>query len=556
MITGIISLLTACAEPPRSPAPLEVGRSSNPSATSTAPKTTAKSDQAPKQSEEIIFPRPSAETSIIISTDTPSDVPEDIDTAAPQADLKVVLVPKDNQSVVQTSLPEVTLPAPISPDVVMPEEVEASEDDNMTAKLVAEIAEVISEKEASEDATKDTSEGVSDEAEELSSDSLLGEEALEAAFSLLSSRAVKNVDELELFAPRVAGEFRVGVMLPFTGPYAALGVEIANGAELALFQLKLPDLNLIYIDTKAGENASQAVAIAKKADLDLVIGPLFSESIASLQPNLSELSLTALTLSNNRDVAAPNSWVLGNLPEQQIDLLIAKAIEAGDRRFAVMAADDIFGQRVLQHTLARLKDFGISPAEVMILGPDRLDEEQNLRAAVKQFARYQKPDDTTDATLLPAPYDSLILAGLPRFLLRVAPVLDYYDLGPDRVHYLGTDLWDRPELLTEPSLQDAYVAVLDQPDDTGFKALWAEVHDQEPSNFAKLGFDVLAVGGTLKSQVANDQDWARLLAREQGFSGFTGNFRLLPDGTNARNYIVKQIVDTSLKDVEGRLTVY
>ena len=556
--------LAACAAPPSEPLPLEIGRAASvteevPQDTQSAQETTPpKTPVVTTDAEDIVVSRPDA--SIVVSADNVSETADDMVAEAPDTAPEIVTTdtvaeaPKDMagdnttpKEELGSSLPTVTFPAPISPDVVLSEDTDRAE--SKSSELQTEIAALLESRNESQDVQL-ASEApiISQEAEGLSSNTLLGKEALDAAFSLLATRAVKNVDTLDLLPPRVDGEFRIGVMLPFTGPYAALGADIASGAELALFQLKLPALNLIYIDTAAGDNAIEAQEIARNADLDLIIGPLFSDSISTVQPLLSELSIPALTLTNNQDMATPNSWVLGYIPEQQIDLLLSQSIEAGRNKIAVLAADDVFGQRVLQHTTDRLGDFGLQPAEIMILGPDRLNEEANLREAIKQFSRYREPENDDTLVLSPAPYDSLILAGLPRFLLRVAPVLDYYDLGPDRVHYLGTDLWDRPELLTEPSLQDSYIAVAKQPDDTAFRNLWFQAFDLEPSNFAKLGFDVLAVAGALQPQIDSPENWPKYLARKQGFSGFTGSFRLLPDGTNVRNFEVKQLVDYALQD--------
>lgn len=553
---GLVVCLAACAAPPTTLAPVEVGRAGIGDISAPSGDMSSDRPEKPVATETTlkdvdIVSRPDA--SIIVKQDNRSESASH--TQIPAAAQDTPIMSEKDEAVTQTFIappivPEVILPAPISPDVTIYDAA------NQTTKLASDIAALVdarvdSHSEELDMTLADEAMDGSQERSEISSDKLLGKEALDAAFSLLASRAVKNVETADLVPPRIDGEFRIGVMLPFTGPYAALGSDIANGAELALFQLKLPSLNLIYIDTGAGDSAVEAMEIARNADLDLIIGPLFSETITVVQPLLSELDIPALTFTNNKDMARPNSWVLGYIPEQQIDVLLAQSIDAGNSKIAILAADDVFGQRVLQHMTSRMREFGLQPAELMILGPDRLDEEGNLREAIKQFAKYQKPEEDESVLLPPAPYDSLILAGLPSFLLRVAPVLDYYDLGPDRVSYLGTDLWNRPDLLTEPSLQESYIAVPKQPDDTAFKAVWSQVFEFEPSNFAKFGFDALAVIGALQPQIDRPETWSKYLAREQGFSGFTGNFRLLPDGMNTRQYEIKQLVDYALQD--GRI---
>ena len=58
-----------------------------------------------------------------------------------------------------------------------------------------------------------------------------------------------------------------------------------------------------------------------------------------------------------------------------------------------------------------------------------------------------------------SPFDAVVFAGDPAFALRTAPVLAYYDVGPDRALYLGNALWNQTQLLVNHhckagSLQD------------------------------------------------------------------------------------------------------
>ena len=102
------------------------------------------------------------------------------------------------------------------------------------------------------------------------------------------------------------------------------------------------------------------------------------------------------------------------------------------------------------------------------LPQELLADEESIKAAVQRFTRYIKAD--SDIPELPEPvYDALILAGNSEFILRVAPLLSYYDMDPSRVMFLGTDLWARPELLAEPSLQGAFITQVMQPDSTNFE---------------------------------------------------------------------------------------
>ena len=71
--------------------------------------------------------------------------------------------------------------------------------------------------------------------------------------------------------------------------------------------------------------------------------------------------LPMLLLSNNVDVAATDRWLMGYLPEQELDGLLGHAISEGKRKFALIAQDTVFGQRLLSHANRSLAEFGLKP---------------------------------------------------------------------------------------------------------------------------------------------------------------------------------------------------
>ncbi|MEC7246407.1 MAG: hypothetical protein VXW06_05700, partial [Pseudomonadota bacterium] len=246
----------------------------------------------------------------------------------------------------------------------------------------------------------------------------------------------------------------------------------------------------------------------------------------------------------------PGQWVLGYLPEQQIDHLLGHAIAQNRTKIAILASEDMFGQRLLSHTQNRLASFGLTAAEWMTLPQPVLADEASLRQAVQQFTRYQKPDPENPQLPEPA-YDALILAGNPDFILRVAPVLSYYDMDPSRVMYLGTDLWARPELLAEPSLQGAVITQALQPASPEFEKRFQSLFDKPTNHLVKMGFDAFALvaithQGAASARPNQTIDWRVGLIRDEGFSGLSGRFNLLPDGQNQRYYEIRTLIDNQL----------
>lgn len=388
--------------------------------------------------------------------------------------------------------------------------------------------------------------------------SALAQEALDAALDLLRSKpnsVIPKTTAVQDLPPAVRndGVVRVGLMLPLSGDYVELGLDIAGGIEMALFLTSEPDIELIYLDTQGGISAYQAALDAKSKAVDIIIGPLFTASIEQSAEILAQAGIPMLSMSNNQAAAQTGRWVMNYLPEQQMDNLLGYLVQENKMQIAILASEDVFGSRMLTHATSRLKELAISPAALTILPPDVLADEPALKSAIKDFSRYVAPEEgVTD--LPPPPYDAVILAGDADFVLRTAPVLAYYDLGPSQVTFVGTDLWTRSDLLREPSLQGSFVARAQVPQAAAFEKSWKETFKTGSSSLSRLGFDSMALITVTKrahaAKTPNDNsldvDWKGGLIQEQGFAGFSGTFRLLPDGRNLRSYDIHLLRDGRL----------
>jgi len=384
----------------------------------------------------------------------------------------------------------------------------------------------------------------------------LAEQAIEAAMALLAEKSPRDSLESDFQLPtKPADNLRVGLLLPFSGEWAGLGGQIAAGAELALFQSGKQGLELVYLDTAGGPRAALAAREAIKAETDILIGPLFTASAEAMDSSGMPARLPALSLSNNQQVARPGRWVMGYLPEQQLDMLLGHAISTGKERIAILSATDIFGTKLRDHALRRLQELGIGLADLRLLEEDILDDQQALADEVRAFARYIPPVEG-QLDLPPPAFDAILLTGGEDFVLRTAPVLAYYDLGPDRVLYLGTDLWARDSLRDEPSLQGSVIALPDLPDDARLQKIWQNSFAEPAESLAKTGFDAMAMIAAFADADSKPEDivsWSRKLTRPKGFNGFSGPFRLLPEGVNQRRYALHQLQDGQLVKLQDGL---
>ena len=141
----------------------------------------------------------------------------------------------------------------------------------------------------------------------------LAEEALNAALSLLKKKKHQSSVQAKPFKlhEKKDVKLRVGFLLPLSGDFETLGRDIAGGAEMALFQLRDPEIDIVFFDTKGGKQAEKAARQAVASNVDIIVGPLFTASVQKTRSIFAASSVPVLTLSNNIKSASPGNWVLG-----------------------------------------------------------------------------------------------------------------------------------------------------------------------------------------------------------------------------------------------------
>ena len=376
--------------------------------------------------------------------------------------------------------------------------------------------------------------------------------ALEAAFEMLARRAkpiqidpqtrIEDMDEVDKAAKK--SRFKIGLLVPLTGSFSYLGNTISGGSELAFFKMRNPNIELLYFDTAGGKQAVNAANEAISNNVDVVIGPLFSDSVSAVKPLLKASNIPVLSFSNNIDVAEPGVWVLGYLPEQQISQLVDFAVARGKQNFGILSANSQLGKKITNAAINQLADYGLSARTVFELDNISQMEQEELLSQIKTFAKYV--DTSKDPLTLPPPaYDTVIIAGDTDFILQVAPILSYYDLGPDRALFMGIDKWNQPKMLNEPSLQNAILTLPKRPAEEKFNNVWQSEFTFESNDLAKISFDASAL------VIATAVDNAPIplvddLATQPGFIGFSGQFKMSESGLTERVFEIMEISDNLL----------
>lgn len=385
--------------------------------------------------------------------------------------------------------------------------------------------------------------------------------ALDAAFAMLQAPEDKVAVRRFEWPIKQAGHRRIGVFVPLSGQRDIYGAQVVDGIEMALFQINDPLIDVIYFDTADKSKLATLASEAAQAQIDIAIGPLFSDYAQAIYPYLAAQDIPILSLSNNHSIARSGLWVLGLLPQQQIDTMVAESILKGHDQIAILADQSDYGRMLSSHVTDRLQNFGLEPASVMMVDGRVGADDETLIRQLKSFSAYRPLEEDELIQDVPPPYDSVILAGDANFIIKVAPLLSYYDLGPDRVRYLGTDLWASAGLIGEPSLQGAYIATIEPALRSAFSQRYDALYQARGSSsdgsfLSQLGFDALAVASnaTQAATISADNQTTSLqspvvsrLVNERGFKGYTGAFRLLANGLNNRRFSVYQVEGGTLR---------
>ena len=387
-------------------------------------------------------------------------------------------------------------------------------------------------------------------------DPSLATEALAAAFAMV--RQSRKLDD-QLISPETVDVtivkksddlLRVAMLIPLSGVAENIGQDIRRGAELAIFTLDNPHIDLTFHDTSKNVEAAVADAITQNADL--IIGPLFADNARRAQPIASMAGIPVLSFSNDSTVAGGGIWLIGQTPEQDIEIVLRQALTSikpidpkarALPNLIIIAQDNDYGARITQHAIAILKETGVATADLLTLQDEIVADEKSLRASIKNLTGWLPPSSTGEKVL--PKYDMVLMAGLEAFSLRVAPVLSWYDLDPEQVQYLGPSLWNNAAILQEPSLSNGWFADIPKANQSRFQQIWQDQFNAAATRPAILAFDAIAMASTLNHGTKEELKTA--LLNDQGFSGFSGYFRLNPDGSNTRLLEILQIETNTTK---------
>lgn len=357
---------------------------------------------------------------------------------------------------------------------------------------------------------------------------------------------------------------RVGLIVPLTGPHAAIGQRMRDAARLALPENQPPPMDVF--DSAQPEGPAHAAQQALDAGDRIVLGPLTTGDTQAVASVLQPANVPELAFTSDVTQARPGVWVMGLTPEQQVRRLVDAARLDGRKRFAAFLPDTALGHSMGEGLTLACQEAGLEVPQIVFHSSDIDDITQKMaqlsRRAVPASSSSagdgpsaadptaegdgtgaspaQEPSSGAGASgneASPPPFDALLLGDTGLELARVIVALKNNQLLVPQVRILGPMLW-RSFDGKLGDLRGAWYVAFDEKQRSGYVQSYQNVYHQKPSPVADFAYDAAALAGALIRQ--NKLDVATL-TQPKGYIGVNGLFHLRPDGRLIRALGVYQI---------------
>jgi len=322
--------------------------------------------------------------------------------------------------------------------------------------------------------------------------------------------------------PTDEGRHRVALLVPLTGPNAAVGQSIANAANMALLDTSAANLRITTYDTGTGADSAAARALADGNKL--ILGPLLGDDVRPVLARARPAKVPLITFSNDTSVAAKDVFVMGVVPEQSIGRTVDYAVSQGSRRFAAIVPNGEYGSRVEIALTAR-----VAANRGVLVATERYDRGNTSIISAADRLRVK------------GGFDTVLVADGARLSAMAAGALK--KAGDALPHLLGTELWSGEDDIAKASaLRGAWFATVSDGRYGQFASSYKSRFGEQPYRVATLGYDAVLLTLRIARDWRPGRDFpAGQMLDAGGFLGLDGPFRFRGDGVAERAMEVRQV---------------
>ncbi|MGE9008335.1 penicillin-binding protein activator [Leptospira interrogans] len=330
------------------------------------------------------------------------------------------------------------------------------------------------------------------------------------------------------------GQVKVGLILPLSaaGNAGVAAQSMKNAAEMALAEFQNPNIQLLIKDDGGSpQGASQATQQALAEGAEIILGPLFAQSVPAVAQQTRAKGVSVIAFSTDSSVAGRGVYLLSFLPESDVNRIVDYSAGIGKKSFAALLPDNAYGNVVE----AAFKQAAARKGRIVAFEKYGADRSAAVRTVSQSLGQADALFMADDGDSVVATADALTAAGVN---LR-------------NIQLLGTGLWDNPRVFASPALQGGLYAA---PDPSGFRSFagrYRTKYGGEPVRTATLAYDAVALVAALSRTQGAQRFAAETLTNPSGFAGIDGLFRFRSDGSNERGLAVMKVAQGGGTPVAG-----
>lgn len=335
------------------------------------------------------------------------------------------------------------------------------------------------------------------------------------------------------------GPVKVALLLPLsaTGNAGQIALNLKNAADLALREFQTPAIQILVKDDRGTpEGARAAASEAIRQGAQLIIGPLFAQSVSAAAAIAKPANVPIVAFSTDASSASRGVYLLSFLPQTDVERIVRYAASKGKRSYAALLPANAYGTVV---EAALQKSVANSGGRVMALERYQLDR-TSMQEKAQIIANLAK-SGTIDAIVMPDAGDAAPFLG---------QILAANGVSPSQIQFLGSGQWDDTRIAQESNLNGSWYPA---PERAGFEAFarrYQAAFGTAPFRAATLAYDATSLASGLSARFGDRRFSAEVLTSAGGFIGLDGAFRLLPDGLNERGLAIYQIERGSVTIIE------
>lgn len=326
---------------------------------------------------------------------------------------------------------------------------------------------------------------------------------------------------------------------------ANLGRALVNAARMGMVDLAERQLELKVYDT-AGDpaRAGQMAQRALTDGADIILGPLFSSSTKAVARIAQPAGLKVLSFSTDSSAAGGSVWLTGFLPEMEARRVLSYASSQGRASVGVFYPQNAYGQAALRGAQQAQRERRTQIAGTGAFQP-------GFNGVQNGAGPFASASSGADAVLLATGGSDLQAAG---------SFMDFNNINPARVKFLGLGQWFSGATLKEPTLRGGWFPAPDIDRSNAFSSRYAQQFGAKPRLVAVLGYDAVMVAGRLfreaRASGTREMFPTQLLLRPAGFEGGLGPIRFTRDGLSERSLAILEVGQRNFRTIDPAPRVF